>query len=162
MNYKRTLKTLLFTALALLGVIPAFQAQTTNRQSSATVDARTQSKPVDFEQLGGAYLKDLGETTAPALPDLLARHFTRFAVGGFDLCVPTGMLAKGQDPARIPAIATAIVDLQVRLAELTTTDPGALKATSAPNCARKSRRGVANRSPSMRPRPRSDRSRASS
>ena len=92
---------------------------------------RTQSKPVDFEHLGGAYLKDLGETTAPALQDLLARHFTRFAVGGFDLCVPTGMLAKGQDPARIPAIATAIVDLQVRLAELTTTDPGALKATSA-------------------------------
>lgn len=92
---------------------------------------KTQSKPVDYETLGGAYLKDLGEAAAPTLVDLLARHFTRFAVGEFDLCVPNGMLAKGKDPAKIPGVAAAIVDLQVRLAELTTPDPAASKAKNA-------------------------------
>ncbi|MBL9076376.1 MAG: hypothetical protein JNL08_02665 [Planctomycetes bacterium] len=93
--------------------------------------ARTQARPFDYEAVGRAWLTELGEAEAPALPDLLARHFRRLPIGEFDLCVPEGMLAKGQDPARIPAIATALVDLQSRLAELTLTDAAALKAKKA-------------------------------
>jgi len=90
-----------------------------------------QDGKVAFADFGHEFLQALGEREAPPLPDLLERYYARLLLGGFDLRVPKNMLDKGDDVARVAAIAGALLDLQEHLAEWTAVDQGALKAERA-------------------------------
>jgi hypothetical protein len=90
-----------------------------------------QDSTVAYADFGRALLSSLGESAPPSLSELLARHYARFPLAGFDLCVPKTMLEASDGIARVAAIAGALLDLQERTAEWTTNGPEALKAERA-------------------------------
>jgi hypothetical protein len=101
-----------------------------------TITAAAQSPPepasaVAYADFGRALLHSLGENEPPSFADLLARHYGRLQLRGFDLRYPKTMLAKGEDIARLVAIADLLIDLQDRTVEWTTADAAGLKGERA-------------------------------
>ncbi|MCA8953317.1 MAG: hypothetical protein KDE27_27645 [Planctomycetes bacterium] len=95
---------------------------------AAATFAPAQEPTVPFAEHGRAFLKALGETTAPDLQTLLAGHYTRMQLADFELCVPNSMVASKDGVARAAAIAGALVELQERLAEWLPADADATRA----------------------------------
>jgi hypothetical protein len=93
--------------------------------------ANGQDGKVAYADFGHALLSSFGESAAPALPELLERHYARLPLAGFDLRVPKAMLGSKDGVARVASIAGALLDLADRTAEWTTNGPEALKAERA-------------------------------
>ncbi|MFO1077445.1 MAG: hypothetical protein U1E73_06940 [Planctomycetota bacterium] len=92
------------------------------------VAAVSQEPTVPFAEHGLAFLKALGETTAPDLSTLLARHYTRIPLADFELCVPNAMAASKEGAARTAAIARELVAMQEHIAAWVPADPTASNA----------------------------------
>jgi hypothetical protein len=86
---------------------------------------------VAYADFGKALLQSLGEASPPSFEDLLARHYGRMPLLGFDLRYPKTMLGKPAELTRLVEITDVLLALQDRTAEWTTADAAALKLERA-------------------------------